>query len=152
MINYVRGSIKDIQGNELTVKVIPDFGLGVTVSPSMAAELTVSALVELVTYLDVQEANLTLYGFANVLDKNVFLLLKRVKGIGSKVALGIVDKLGSEGLLRCIGNENYEELVKAPCVGKKTAARMVTELKDHVTQMGVTVDVNQKQSKSKSPS
>lgn len=88
------------------------------------------------TYLHVREDIMQLFGFVWSQEKELFLLLISVSGIGPKSALGILSSLSAADLRHAIATEDVDFLTSAPGVGKKTAQRMVVELKDKVVKLG----------------
>jgi len=82
------------------------------------------------TYTYVREDTLALYGFADPEEKDAFLLLISVSGIGPKVALAILSGISPYELAGAIRSENFHRLTQLPGVGKKTAERICLELKD----------------------
>ncbi|MFQ5771176.1 MAG: Holliday junction branch migration protein RuvA, partial [bacterium] len=98
--------------------------------------------VKLLTYLHVREDTLQLYGFATQQEKWMFSNLIAVSGVGPKLALGILSGCAVEDLKRFIGNEEIEALTRLPGVGRKTAQRLVMELKDKLGEGTVATEVS----------
>ncbi len=88
------------------------------------------ASVRLHAHTHVREDTLQLYGFAQVEEREVFLLLTTIPGVGPKVALGILSGLSVPDLARAVRDGDTKRLQSAPGVGKKTAERLALELKD----------------------
>ena len=86
----------------------------------------------LFTHLHVREQELTLYGFAAEQDLALFLLLLGVSGIGPKLALGVLSGMPADALRLAIGQEQPGVLARIPGIGKKTAEKIVLELKDKI--------------------
>lgn len=84
------------------------------------------------TYLNVREDGILLYGFTTEEEINMFILLQLVSKIGPKVALGILSTLTPNQIKIAILRKDFDTLCKAPGIGKKTAERLVLELKDRV--------------------
>ena len=82
------------------------------------------------THLAVREDAQLLYGFLNAQEKTIFRTLLKVNGVGPKMALGILSTLSVEMLIHTVENEDLNTLVKVPGVGKKTAERLMIELRD----------------------
>jgi Holliday junction DNA helicase RuvA len=82
--------------------------------------------------MNVYQDGITLYGFATEEEYDVFQLLIGVSGIGPKVALGILSGITVEGLCKAIQNKQATVLTKLPGIGKKSAERLILELKDKV--------------------
>lgn len=92
--------------------------------------------VRLHTSLQVRDDSLTLYGFLTREEFDLFELLLRVEGIGPKVALGVLSASTPESVRRAIAFEDVTALCRVPGIGKKTAQRIVLELKDKVGAVG----------------
>ena len=86
------------------------------------------------TYLSVREDAMELYGFRTKEEKKMFERLKGVTGIGPKSAMGILSALGVQGLSIALAAGDAAAIARAPGVGKKTAQRLILELKDKVTE------------------
>ena len=132
MIGALTGIVAARNNENLVIDVN---GVGYEVSLTKAALDLCGAIgsdVRLIIYTDVRENAISLFGFINQMEKQVFLLVKKVKGIGSKSALAIVSALGAEGLLIAIGQQNIGTLQRVPGVGKKTAERIIVELREQV--------------------
>ena len=132
MIASLKGTVLAIRGSEVTLDV---HGVGYLVHCSRSAveALAVTQEAFLVVYTDVNENAIRLYGFADELEKQVFLLLvHRVKGVGTRTALGIVSNVGKRDLLRIIGSGDIAKLQAIRGIGKKTAERIVVELREKV--------------------
>lgn len=105
-------------------------GLALNVSARTAARLPARGdEVTLVTYLHVREDQLTLYGFATARERALFLLLLSVSGIGPRLALQLMSSAPPEELERALADGNEAYLVRLPGLGRKTAARLVVELR-----------------------
>lgn len=88
------------------------------------------------TYLAVREDSLTLYGFSSESEKHMFELLISINGIGPKLAQGILSGIQIEELAHALKNGNLSRLVAVPGVGRKTAERMLLDLRDKVENIG----------------
>jgi Holliday junction DNA helicase RuvA len=95
--------------------------------------------VQLHTHLHVREDNLALYGFATSEELKLFELLINVSGIGPKTALSVLSAFSPERFELAIARGDVEQLSSVPGVGKKTAARLVLELKGKFEQVGLLV-------------
>ncbi len=98
----------------------------------------VGSVVGLNVHTHVREDALLLYGFSTDQEKRLFLMLISVSGIGPRLAITILSGLGAEELIQAIRMGDLPRLVAIPGVGKKTAERLVVELKDKVTSLAVT--------------
>lgn len=91
---------------------------------------SVQSEVSFYTYLHVREDQLTLFGFLDASDRHLFLKLIGVSGIGPRSALGMLSESSSSHIVRAIQNGDNGYLCKLPGLGRKTAERLVMELKD----------------------
>jgi len=91
--------------------------------------------VTLWTHLAVREDAQLLYGFLDAQEKTIFRTLLKVNGVGPKMALGILSTLSVEMLIHTVEHEDVNTLVKVPGVGKKTAERLMIELRDRFKAM-----------------
>ncbi|MDD5753933.1 MAG: Holliday junction branch migration protein RuvA, partial [Methylococcales bacterium] len=92
--------------------------------PDMGAEITLQ------THLVVREDAHSLFGFTTEADKTLFKTLIKISGVGAKLALTILSGQTAEQFQICVQNNDTAALVKLPGVGKKTAERLVMELRD----------------------
>lgn len=131
MISLLRGKVHHRTGPVITLDV---GGVGYEVHCSRKCFERVSSdeEVTIVIHTDVKEDSIRLYGFADQLEKQVFLLLLKVKGVGAKSASDILSRIDKQELLRIIGSADSSRLCAIKGIGKKTAERIVLELKDQV--------------------
>jgi Holliday junction DNA helicase RuvA len=87
---------------------------------------------ELHTYLAVREDAMTLYGFADPAERDMFLLLTTVNGVGPKIAIGVLSSVGIDTLRENISRGNAAALTALPGIGKKTAERITLELREKI--------------------
>lgn len=90
------------------------------------------AEVHLFTHLVVREDAHVLYGFGTESERRMFRALLKVSGVGPKIALGILSGISTEAFLRCIEAQDVDTLVRIPGVGRKTAERVLIEMRDRV--------------------
>lgn len=131
MISYLKGRIKN-KGNGFIVAVVNDIGYKVFVNASLYAELEIGTEAELYTHQHVREDALDLYGFRSMGDLEMFELLLSVSGIGPKSALGVLAVAGADDIKSTIAAGDPSLLTKVSGVGKKTAERVVLELRNKV--------------------
>lgn len=117
------GLVIDVQGvgYELDASMTTHYALPMTGEP-----------VELFTHMVVREDAQLLFGFATRSEKRLFRLLLSVNGVGAKVALSILSGMTSDEFLACVASNDATRLTKVPGIGKKTAERLVFDLKDKV--------------------
>lgn len=129
MISFIEGPVV-AGGLDHLVVLVGGIGLRVEVPPSLVSVLqpSESTVARIHTFLVVREDSLTLFGFENADQRNVFETLLSVSGIGPRLALAAIDKLGSDGLRNAVANKDLATLSTISGVGKKTAERMVLEI------------------------
>jgi len=130
MIASIQGTILQLEENGLVIGV---GGIGVRVhTPRNVLENTggIGRTIHLHTHLVVRETELTLYGFSSAEDLQLFELLLGVNGVGPKVALSILGTLSPELLKSAIMREDTAVLQRVPGIGKKTAERIMFQLRD----------------------
>jgi Holliday junction DNA helicase RuvA len=136
MIAHLRGIVLEKQPNRV---VIESGGVGydVTVPISTYTALPeAGAEVRLKIYTHVREDTLALYGFLTAEEKTLFEKLIAVSGIGPKLAVTVLSGLPAAELAAAIRHGQPEQLVRIPGVGKKTAERIVLELRDKLEMLG----------------
>jgi Holliday junction DNA helicase RuvA len=131
MFAKLRGIVDEIDVNVVTLDV-HGVGYELFCSGGCVARLERGSEATIVVFTDVNENSIRLYGFADPLEKQVFLLLTTVKGVGSRTGMEIVSRVDKVELLRAIGAGDLQRLQSIKGVGKKTSERIVVELKDRV--------------------
>lgn len=130
MIALLRGILVEKSPNQAVVDA-GGVGYDVTIPVSTYTALPeVGSEVRLRIHTHVREDAIALFGFTSVEEKQVFEKLIGVSGIGPKLAVTVLSGLAAPDLIRSIRNSEVERLVRIPGVGKKTAERMILELKD----------------------
>ena len=137
MIDQTSGKIISINGNYV-VLAVGGFGIKVNISSAFASKLVNEDLITLVTYLNVREDALDLYGFLNDSERNLFLMLISISGIGPKLAVSILSGVELEELKSNILSGDIKSLTSIPGVGAKTAKRIIIELKDKLSKTTTT--------------
>lgn len=89
------------------------------------------------THLVVREDAHTLYGFYDQQERTLFRVLIKVNGVGAKLALRILSAIDPDQFVRCIYEQDVNQLVKLPGIGKKTAERLLIEIRDRLTSLNV---------------
>ena len=133
MFAFVKGIVAEVGDEGL---VLDMGGLGVSVSVPMSRLDPRPALNETImlhTHLQVREDAWTLYGFSDKEQLEMFRLLLGVSGIGAKTALAIVDKVNPQRFAAAIGEKDVKPFTAVSGVGKKSAERILLELKDKVS-------------------
>jgi len=135
MIGRLRGILAEKQAPQLLIDVQ---GVGYEVSAPMSTFYLLPDLnqaVTLFTQLVVREDSQTLYAFATEDERSLFRSLIRVNGVGAKLALAILSGVSTADFIQCIEHEDTSTLVRLPGVGKKTAERLIIEMKDRIKDL-----------------
>lgn len=132
MIGFLRGRVAYLL-TDYALLDVQGVGYRVFISGATRQKLRLHEEAQLFTYMSVREDAIQLYGFASQEEYDLFQLLISVSGIGPKVALGVLSHITTEGLCRAIQQKQTSILTKLPGIGKKTAERLVLELKDKVS-------------------
>ncbi len=90
---------------------------------------------KLLSYLHISQDDIRMYGFASEAERELFQMLTKVSGIGPRIALSILSTLSISAFVRAIGSGEEGLLTKVPGVGKKSAQRLIVELKDSVHRL-----------------
>lgn len=96
----------------------------------------VSEKVTLYTHLAVKDDAHSLYGFATEQERTLFRSLIRISGIGPRIALGILSGIRPDDFIRCIEQQDIPTLTRLPGIGKKTAERLLIEMRDRIKTLG----------------
>ena len=133
MIDQISGKIISINENYV-VLAVGGLGIKVNISAAFSSKLVNEDLITLATYLNVREDALDLYGFKNESERNLFLMLISISGIGPKLAVSILSGVELEELKSKILSGDIQSLTSIPGVGAKTAKRIIIELKDKLSE------------------
>ncbi len=132
MIEFLRGKVADLDLNRVVIDV-NGVGYVLSISESTASLMPqVGEEVKIYSYMSVREDGVSLYGFPSYDDLNIFKLLITVSGIGPKGAQGILSALTPDDLRFAILSGDSKAIAKAPGIGKKTAERVILDLKDKI--------------------
>lgn len=129
MIAYIKGIFEEITEDGIVVEA-GGVGYGIAVPPALASELTQGEEVKIYTYFQVAEDMQKLYGFGSREDRKVFTRLLKVSGIGPKLAMSIMGAVPTDELKLAVITGDVKSLSRAPGLGKKTAEKLILELKD----------------------
>lgn len=132
MYEYIKGELKFIYDDYI---VIDNNGIGYKIftSNNTILDLTIGQVYTIFTEYIVKEDYIALFGFKTLEELNMFKLLISVNGIGPKVSCGILSSMSVDGLKITILNEDVAMLSTSKGVGKKTAQKIILELKDKIT-------------------
>ncbi|MDY0082114.1 MAG: Holliday junction branch migration protein RuvA [Ignavibacteriaceae bacterium] len=131
MIGYLTGKIISAKPTQILIDV-NGVGYSVNISINTFEKISEKESVSLFIYTNVKEDSITLFGFYTQSEKEMFELLISVSGIGPKVSLGILSGIAVDDLKEAISNGNISRLIAIPGIGRKTAERIVLELRNKV--------------------
>ncbi len=131
MIASVRGRVLAVRLDAAVVEV-GGVGMLVQATPATLAELRVGAEAELATTLVVREDSLTLFGFSDADERDVFETVQTVSGIGPRLALAMLAVHTPDGLRAAVATQDLTALTRVPGIGRKGAQRIVLELTDRL--------------------
>lgn len=140
MISYVKGTVAYI-GNDCIVVDNNGIGYNIQVSSSTASAVVMEKEVQIYTYMNVKENELSLFGFLTKEELNMFNLLISVNGVGPKSAVTMLGALSPSQLALAIATEDIKALSVGQGIGKKIAQRIALELKDKVGADTITTGV-----------
>ena len=139
MYAYIKGFIKEIESNYI---VLDNNGIGYLIYTPNPYSFNIDEEYTVYIYQNVKEDELTLYGFKLKEEKDLFLKLIEVKGLGCKMALPIIATGSINGIIDAIERENILYLKKFPKIGDKVAKQIILDLKGKLNTNGVVTTSN----------
>ncbi|WP_068545061.1 Holliday junction branch migration protein RuvA [Thalassotalea crassostreae] len=136
MIGRLRGILVEKQAPEILIECN---GIGYEVTLPMTSFYHLPQLEQetiIYTHFVVREDAQLLYGFANPTERKLFRLLIKVNGVGPKLALAILSNMSAGQFVHCVNLDDVATIVKIPGVGKKTAERLLIEMRDRLKDWG----------------
>lgn len=134
MIGRLTGQVVDIENDGITLDV-NGVGYELICTSNLLSRVSCGTSATVVVYTDVREDAIRLFGFDSQAERQVFLLLNRVSGMGPRSSLDVVSNVSIRDLLHAIGSGDVKALMSIKGVGKKKAERIVVELRDLVATM-----------------
>lgn len=141
MIGRIQGVLLENRAPDLLVDV---HGIGYEIQAPLSTVFALPAVGELVTlqtHLAVREDAHVLYGFATANERTLFRTLIKISGVGPKLALAILSGMETSRFIQSIQDQDPASLTKIPGVGKKTAERLIVEMKDKLNALGSAGDL-----------
>ena len=135
MIGSLIGLIKEKTPSAILLEVN---GIGYEISIPLSTSFQLPKVGEsafLLTHLVVREDQHSLYGFATEEERKLFRALIKISGVGAKLAITILSGTNVTGFIKSVVNEDIDALVHLPGIGKKTAERLVVEMKDKISEI-----------------
>lgn len=133
MIGYIKGKILSLSPEVALIETSGGVGFEVLVSDSAFNSLSGKKEGEVYTYLQVGENGCALYGFSSPEEKNMFLKLITVSGVGPKMGIAVLSGMNVGELAAAIATSDVKRLSSVKGLGKKTAERIILELREKVT-------------------
>jgi RuvA N terminal domain. len=133
MLEYIKGTLRGIEDNNTAIIEIGGFGMAIKVSENTVSRLPeLDREVFLYTYTEIRENDIILYGFADKDERQAFIDLTSVNGVGPRMAINILSKYNPDEIYMLISSKNSTALESIPGIGKKTATRIITELEERL--------------------
>lgn len=132
MIGRLRGSLIEKNSPEILIECN---GIGYEVTMPMTSIYALPDINEeaiIYTHFVVREDAQLLYGFANKIERKLFRLVVKVNGVGPKLGLAILSSMSADQFVSCVVHDDLATIVKIPGVGKKTAERLLIEMRDRI--------------------
>ena len=140
MIGLIQGQVQHLMAPTVIVMTTSGVGYEVEMPLNAFCQVQLQQPVTLWTHFLVREDAQLLYGFLSHADREVFRLLLKVNGVGAKMALAMMSTVTVQELHQFVMNNDELALTRIPGVGKKTAQRLIVELKDKIKHLGETSD------------
>ena len=131
MIGFLTGKIISAKPTQILLDV-NGVGYKVSISINTFEKISGKENISLYIYTSVKEDSISLFGFHSEAEKEMFELLISISGVGPKSALGLLSGISTDDLKRAIITNNTERIVAVPGIGRKTAERLILELKNKV--------------------
>ena len=129
MIGWLSGKVREIDPIGMVLLDVHGVGYEVTVSLQTLCDLQVGGEAELSIHTYVREDQFLLFGFVSQTDRTLFRLLNKVSGVGARMALNLMSSMSASELSQAIEHADDLAIARTPGVGKKTAQRLILELK-----------------------
>ncbi len=142
MIGYIKGEVKALDAD--SALIVTDSGLGfeVLISGSARTQLSGKKEAELYTSMQVREDGVTLFGFSTLEEKKMFLQLTSVSGVGPKLGIAVLSTLTVGDIAMAIATSDIKKLATVKGMGKKTAERIIVDLREKMGATEITADGN----------
>jgi Holliday junction DNA helicase RuvA len=137
MISSVRGEVLDVALDHVVIEAA-GVGYKLMAAPSTLAALRRGSEARLITAMIVREDSMTLYGFPDADARDLFLTLLGVSGVGPKIALATLAVYDAQALRQALADGDVTALTRVPGIGKRSAERLVLELRDKIGPVGTT--------------
>ncbi len=140
MISYLKGTLEEISDTGIVVET-SGIGYFILMPPSISAKFKLHCDIKVYTYMSVKEDSVSLFGFESQKQLEIFKKLTSVSGVGFKTAMGLLGAVGINDITAAIVSNDPVTLCRAPGLGKKSAQRIILELKDKVSNEDILTSV-----------
>ena len=130
MIAYLEGQIIRIERNLIVLKTSNGIGYSVNILSNLPSNLSLEDFLALHIHTNVKEDDISLYGFQDILQKELFTLLIKTSGVGPKLGLAVLSVLSPSQLVDAVNQNRPESFSQVSGIGKKTAVKLCLDLKD----------------------
>ena len=137
MISYIKGILEDISDSGIVVEA-GGIGYFISMPPSISVKYKQHTEVKVYTYMNVKEDGISLFGFESQKQLELFKKLTSVSGVGGKTAMALLGVCSVNEITSAIVSNDVTMLCKAPGLGKKSAQRIILELKDKISTDDIT--------------
>jgi Holliday junction DNA helicase RuvA len=141
MISQLTGTVRHLTTEKVILEV-GGVGYLISITPRTSMQLVMGSVLTLSTSLVVREDSMTLFGFIDSRDRDIYETLQTVSGIGPKVALAITGALTPDDLAHAIAAEDIAAIEKVPGIGRKGAQRLILELKGKLVSTSTTPQIS----------
>jgi Holliday junction DNA helicase RuvA len=146
MFEYIKGKLVEITPTKITIEA-NNIGYNIFIPLSVFSHLPEkNSEILCYTFLVVKEDSHTLYGFLEKCEKELFKLLITISGIGPKIALLIIGNIEFNNFQRALKTSDIDLICRVPGIGKKTAERLIIELRDKIKTLGGDFSVSKSES------
>lgn len=137
MYAYIKGRVTEVEAENVVIEAA-GVGWQIAATAAVRRAVTPGEEAKIFVFQSVREDGITLYGFISAEEKDMFMRLITVSGIGPKSAAGILSGIPAPDLAVAIARGDADCLTRAPGIGKKTAQRIILELKEKIDTAGLT--------------
>ena len=134
MIAFITGNVVSYTADTV---ILDHNGMGWQIAYPHCEELSLNKEIRIYTYMHITENEMSLFGFSSQDEKNLFLKLISVKGLGPKTAMNMLSKSGLNKIIQAIENGDVSALKKMPGIGAKSASQIVLDLKGKLVPVAV---------------
>ena len=130
MIAYLEGQIIRIEKNHIVLKTSNGIGYSVNLLSQLPSNFSLEDFISLHIYTNVKEDDISLYGFQEIIQKELFTLLIKTSGVGPKLGIAILSLLSPRQIVDSVNQNRSDSFSQVSGIGKKTAAKLCLDLKD----------------------